>query len=377
MSLSQTRRRGGFTLIELLVVIAIIAVLIGLLLPAVQKVREAAARMSCSNNLKQLGLALHNYENTNNRLPSWGFDFPSNPNPANPYGNQTQGFTALVLIAPYIEQGNLTNLVNLNFSILDPTNLPAPAPLAHNIAGSTPVKVFVCPSTPSGMDLANYDSIMGTYPGFPATGHRYSRTDYWPMRGFDPTLVTNTARCGGNPLNSPTTGSDYTGALSPTNGTPVGSNKGNPITSISDGTSNTMFFTEIAGRGLSIYVKGRGIAPVPSSAAQYLAINPTPVIPLSGQGDASLFARGTWADQNGVSYLRGYALNAAGNQADAANGCSAINVANHGSPYSFHSGGVNTLRCDGSVFFMRDSIQTNVLVAFITRAGGEVFNMDN
>ncbi len=192
MSRFLVRRRGGFTLIELLVVIAIIAVLIGLLLPAVQKVREAAARMSCSNNLKQLGLALHNYENTNGRLPSLGFNFPTNPRPSNPYGNQTQGFTALVLIAPYIEQGNLTNLVNLQYSILDPLNLPPPAPGASNIAGMTPVKVFVCPSTPNGMDLANYDAIMASY-GFPS-GNKYSRTDYWPMRGFDPTLITTAAR---------------------------------------------------------------------------------------------------------------------------------------------------------------------------------------
>src|SRR5262245_26524100 len=203
VNLSPTRRRGGFTLIELLVVIAIIAVLIGLLLPAVQKVREAAARSTCSNNLKQLGLALHNYENTNGKLPPWGFDFATNPRPANPYGNQRQGFTSIVLIAPYIEQGNLANLVNQTISILDPLNLPAPAPGASNPAGSTPVKVFVCPSTPGSTDLANYDLIMGGYPGFPATGHRYSRTDYWPMRGFDPTLL-NTNRCG-NPLNSPAT----------------------------------------------------------------------------------------------------------------------------------------------------------------------------
>jgi prepilin-type N-terminal cleavage/methylation domain-containing protein/prepilin-type processing-associated H-X9-DG protein len=368
------RKRAAFTLIELLVVIAIIAILIGLLLPAVQKVREAAARASCQNNLKQLGLALHNYESTNSKFPAYGFDFPTNPRPANPYGNQRQGFSAIAMIAEYIEQGNLVNLVNRQISIIDPLNLPPPAPLASNIAGATAVKVFVCPSTPNGMDLANYDVVMASY--FGNTGHRYSRTDYWPLIGFDERLLA-TARCG-NPFNSPVQASaasrGNTGALTPFGTQPNG---GPAITAITDGTSNTLFFTEIAGRGLSVYLKGKNLGAVPSTSAALAALSP--IDPVEGfsatgrPGDASQFARGTWADQNGITWLRGYQVNAAGTRANTAAGCSMINVTNQGGPYSMHSGGVNMLRCDGSVSFLRESTTGPVLIAMLTKTGGEVF----
>jgi prepilin-type N-terminal cleavage/methylation domain-containing protein/prepilin-type processing-associated H-X9-DG protein len=118
----QSRR--GFTLIELLVVIAIIAILIGLLLPAVQKVREAAARMKCSNNLKQIGIALHAYHSSFEKLPA---------------GGDAMGFSAHAQILPYLEQDNLYRTINFTVA---PTNAANAAPLAQVIPG------FLCPSDP-------------------------------------------------------------------------------------------------------------------------------------------------------------------------------------------------------------------------------------
>src|SRR5690606_12151353 len=140
---SREASRRAFTLIELLVAIAIIAILVALLLPAVQSAREAARRMSCGNNLKQIGLALHSYHSSHSRFP---------PGRGNPLPGL---FSAQAFLLPYLEQGNLENLIDYNSA---PTTFSIPGTTydgSPNLpAARTVVTVYQCPSDPAGGRVA-------------------------------------------------------------------------------------------------------------------------------------------------------------------------------------------------------------------------------
>jgi len=148
MSTQPVRSKSAFTLIELLVVIAIIAILIGLLLPAVQKIREAANRMKCSNNLKQCSLACHNYQDTNNKLPDLYFESLA----GEPV--QARG-TAFFFLLPFIEQDNIWNQSTVGPYLPGVNDFIARVPQGDGTIwapAARPIKAYLCPSDPTGAD---------------------------------------------------------------------------------------------------------------------------------------------------------------------------------------------------------------------------------
>ena len=312
-----TTRRRGFTLIELLVVIAIIAILIGLLLPAVQKVREAAARMSCSNNLKQLGLAFHNYHDANQSLPS----------NIRPDAVSTVRVRWATYLLPYIEQDNLYRTVNLNVNWhLQPG------------AFGTRLKGFECPSAPNGAVID----------GAPDTGWTQiaANGDYSGFYGVSPELFS----LGLVPQSS--VGIDN-GGISKTQKLNFGS--------FTDGLSNTLQLTESAGRP-DLYRNGKKV------------LAATGINRVNGGGwcrpATELFLlRGSSAD--GLTFPGSTAINATNGEVLRTYPHPLYNTDGTGHIYGFHTGGVNALYGDGSVRFLKASTGIAVLAATVTRNGGE------
>jgi prepilin-type N-terminal cleavage/methylation domain-containing protein/prepilin-type processing-associated H-X9-DG protein len=316
MRTPASRRRDGFTLIELLVVIAIIAILIGLLVPAVQKVRESAAKSQCLNNLRQIGVAYHNYESTNHTFPP---SYISDPNKPVGWG---------IFILSYIEQDPLYKKYNLNAPFFY-TN--AAFGIDNQSVANTFISTFRCPMAPE-RDAYTYTF---NFPGFPAITWQAWPADYTPLERVDSSLAQF--------LGLPSSGNTLLGVLQPDQGT--------KMAAIVDGTSNTILISEIAGKN-----------------ELYLAGSKDSGMPLSG----FFGGEGGWADAtSGASAL--YGSSADGTITP---GTCGINCSNDYGLYSFHTGGTNLLFADASVHFVSQTMDISTLAALITRAGGESVNAD-
>jgi prepilin-type N-terminal cleavage/methylation domain-containing protein/prepilin-type processing-associated H-X9-DG protein len=309
--------RKAFTLIELLVVVAIIGVLLGLLLPAVQKVRESAARASCENNLRQIGLALHDYHDANQSFPAC---------PAySPYA----GVSWHCLILPYVEQENLAVQVDrTKTAYKTQTSLSLP----NQPLGGHRISVYLCPSATS-----EYSSNLGDSPD---TKNKAYTTHYVGNAG---PVGTNSAT--GTSYNVNTVSANQGGLAADgvlpfipsvtTSATPIPAASGVRLTSVTDGTSNTLMVFEVSWSGLD--------------AASYR------------------------------SWVRGFAWD--NDSTCSKNVANAMNVQKYTTAGTFnnismgsnHTGGCNVLMTDGSVNFLSNNIDLNtVLLPMASRNGSEV-----
>ena len=335
------RGRRGFTLIELLVVIAIIAVLIALLLPAVQAAREAARRMQCTNNLKQLGIAMHNYHDTVGRLPFGAIVLPANQ-PLVVANITRQGhyrYSALAQLTPFLEQSSVHNALNFQVAIQDAASVLAPQ---NTSIYTTTVAVFVCPSD------AGRERVLPTF----------ASSSYMACSG------TGVASGG-------------FGLPDPAFGAPDGAiyfNSSTTLARLTDGTSNTVLMSEtIIGDGTA-----SSAVPGPPAEVAKLASGGSPVYaPLS---QAECDASTSFYRQRNTAWIHGdyqrglYTHYMTPNSK--VHDC--LRQQYHGwkAARSRHPGGVNLLLADGSVRFVKDAIDLAAWRGLATIAGGEVVSSD-
>jgi prepilin-type N-terminal cleavage/methylation domain-containing protein/prepilin-type processing-associated H-X9-DG protein len=316
--------RRGFTLIELLVVIAIIAVLIALLLPAVQAAREAARRAQCVNNLKQLGIACHNYHDVCGALPA-----------AEMVYNATS-LSALSNLLPFMEQTNIFNSINFSFTYNTPTNNV----LQNVTAQNTRVSSFICPS-----DVADPHPEFG------------GQTNYMVNMG---SWIVWMSASGPN------------AALAPPNGIFYG-NSATKIADVTDGLSNTTLFSEriladfnpaVVAPIADVFFSPAQPTTLDDAVAACLAIdiyNPASAFPL--------FMGAPWINGQHVC------LHVTQPNTRSCGFFSALRACMP--PSSRHPGGVNLLAGDGSVKFIKNSIGLPTWRALGTRAGGEIISADS
>jgi len=349
----QIRKFKGFTLIELLVVIAIIGVLLALLLPAVQMARESARKLTCTNNLKQIGLALANYESTNSCFPTSGESTSYVVSPAvTQFIDEASCHTRIL---QFLELGNVYNAYNFSFEYNDQRG-------ANTTAASTFISVFVCPSSPNGSK-----GSVNPDPGDPLTanGLFYGRTDYSATCYTDisPSLSTN--GLGATQI------TPYRDKMTRIDG--LLHNSMTPVSFVRDGLSNTIMWGEDAGRDPHY------ISPYDES---YVGPNrpntPRPFIPLGRRR----FWR--WAEADNAFGVSSRPNNQGQPQKEAnlyTDPLIAVSAGNNAGAndelFSFHPGTVNVLMGDGSVRSLKESINLVTLRALVTANGSEVVSSDS
>jgi len=362
-------RRQAFTLIELLVVIAIIAVLIALLLPAVQQAREAARRTQCKNNLKQMGLAFHNYESTHGMFPPaltalyssgsgsvWGANVGEGIATTGPEDGNFHAWPEYVL--PFIDQGNLYNAINFSLPMTYTDGTFATGTVYnyvtsanYPVAQSTlPVKTaipgFICPSSPHPTDVyAGYieDWTAGSFstPTYRGGG----ALDYvgkWPRGQMHGTLNGNAY---GNPKYS----------LLDINSANGAGCDGVKISDAVDGTSNTILVGECSAPGQKQWVMGKAVGPIGDVLTG----------PNWYQGPA--WTDWSWSTGTDLRNLRPgdhHKLVAGGSGAngnvEGDGGCT-VNCTNYKNWYSFHTGGAHLSMADGTVRFISQNINAETV----------------
>jgi prepilin-type N-terminal cleavage/methylation domain-containing protein/prepilin-type processing-associated H-X9-DG protein len=308
------KRRTGFTLVELLVVIAIIGVLISLLLPAVQKVREAANRMKCTNNLKQLALGTHNYHDTRGQFPGGDYLFHVAAMPP------TQGYTLFVSLLPFIEQDNVYNEWNFTNPRLNGQSTTAPA--------ATVLSVLVCPSDVFAQNPYPAPKPPGTYWAITSYGGNAGSQAYPVASGDGIFFAVGPASV---PLRKPLR-----------------------IVDVYDGLSNTLFF----GERFHLDYNFDALVAAGSGGASDV---------IEGYGWWGSFGTGAITDvTESAAAPVNYRVPASPSDPTAAVNLR-INAWGSG-----HIGGANFALGDGSVRFVSDSISQQTLLSLSTRAGGEV-----